>query len=197
MKTFLTHMIASAALVSSAQVSDASSAQFDKFIYITVAPERTRLTEAQPLSVIHCSEGNSLGNAEMVDDAGPAETSPLWAIKEEKWFAGAVARLAKLKFEGNRDLPEELRKVADNALQDGRALLSQLSRAGLQSRPAMGLDSDGSLSLYVSTGDFSADISVFGDGTYSFSAKRSSERAFLWEGSLGGPIPLKLTLMLA
>lgn len=84
------------------------------------------------------------------------------------------------------------------AIKDASALIVQLAHAGIRLRPRIGPDSDGSISFLFMDGENPlADMSIFGNGTYSFYAERGERTAMSDEVHIGGPVPDELVAILA
>lgn len=64
-------------------------------------------------------------------------------------------------------------------------------------RPSVGLDGDGVFCLSWRDADLSGNFSVYGDGTYSFFAKRAGRPSFGDAEMIAGPIPAALSVIFA
>lgn len=74
---------------------------------------------------------------------------------------------------------------------DSKILLFKLSRAEM-TPPFIGLDADGDLTFAWNNNHFVCDMSIYGDGTYSFFAKSERGEASADEAKIDEPLPSSL-----
>jgi hypothetical protein len=191
----LTHGFIQAAIVFAAPVVAATSSNVDGNIVTYVQLGHGSLTDWKGnVSKTLANEGFAMDFQDRLSET--KSSLALWNASHRGWAEGAVKRIESLRRELN-SIEEEYEMLASNALKDAESLLAKLLVAGLKARPAVGWDSEGAIALYVSCENFSADFSVPGDGTYSFSAKKGATPALLCEEQVGGPLPKKLVSMLS
>ena len=91
--------------------------------------------------------------------------------------------------------PNSVAADAD-AVAQAQAFLAKLSRDGIERRPSLGLDFEGTLSFSWIDDDVQADLTIYGDGTYSFFAAGQHANYTVDEASLDAPIDARLVSIL-
>lgn len=119
----------------------------------------------------------------------PAGNEPedVWADLTE-WHQEAVERVADLSMKRDGWKGPGSLGASRDAVLNAMWLIDKLSMAGVESRPTIGLDDEGVFSFSWIKEGFAAHVSVFGDGTYSFFAKRQDRRVMADEISIDGPL---------
>lgn len=118
-------------------------------------------------------------------------------IVDAVWIDEAKGRLINMLRNAVNITDPSTKEIASFAVSEANTLLDKLARAGLQVRPALGWDGEDVVSIYVSSADFSADISVFGDGTYSYAAQRGGAFSECEAAPISGAVPTGLEKILA
>jgi hypothetical protein len=119
------------------------------------------------------------------DEAGPA-------------VQGALSRIRHLgSLEAGWDGTDVAAPIPA-AIKDAMALVVEMANAGIVLRPRIGLDSDGSVSfMFVRDRWAVANLTIAGDGTYSFYARSGGHVASMDDARVGWPIPRELLQILA
>lgn len=128
------------------------------------------------------------------------------ATSDDRWIAAANDMV---EFEGLLDRIDHLAekeagwkgaesaKAPSGAIEDARVFLTHLSMLGTVELPAIGLDSDGEFSFLWRGDDFIANLSILGDGTYSYFARRGEQVARADDAKLSGGIDDALARIIA
>ena len=197
MPSSMTYALLSAAAISTPFIQPAGQNSSLPTFFIPAAKSAEKLT--QPLDETTILTQESMSFTESMVNVGSTSRTGLsdGMAAGQLWSSEVPGRLLALQSLARVDVDVRFREVAAAALRDSATVLASLADAGLPQRPAIGWDSDGAISLFIHDGDFSADFSVFGDGTYSFSARKGSLLPVLKHEKIGGPLPDELVAMLA
>lgn len=84
----------------------------------------------------------------------------------------------------------------EHSVRDAIALARKLVQERISKYPAIGLDEDGSFTFYWKDPDFVIDLSVYGDGTYSFFARCGDKSYSVDEAHIADPINRELRSVL-
>jgi hypothetical protein len=115
---------------------------------------------------------------------------------ERVWLSDAFSRIRELRDRLPDEAETDSWDTALNALKDADALILKLADSGLSYRPVIGWDGDSIVSIYLKGNGLSADLSVYGDGTFSYSARKGSLASCSDESKIGGPLPQNFIDML-
>lgn len=106
----------------------------------------------------------------------------------------SIRRLALLRdgWKGNDSTAPSDRAISD-AEQFARIYFEDATMAA----PRVGAAADGEINFYWSTANVAIDLSVLGDGTYAYFARRASGAPFLGDKiPIGEPLPAELRALL-
>ena len=113
-------------------------------------------------------------------------------IQTSDWYFELSDRLSQLSkkedgWKGEKSIApsSEARKAASD-------LLSKLAHEGIEKRPSIGLDYEGTFSLTWMDDKISADLTVYEDGTYSFFATSDGQSAMADEERISEPLNSRL-----
>lgn len=112
------------------------------------------------------------------------------------WLDAAMGRINELASLDAAWFGDDRVAPTREAIQDTEALVRKIGMEDFPERPIIGLDADGAFSILLRTDDFIADMSVFGDGTYSYFAKAPEGIASADAAKITGPLPIDLRLIL-
>lgn len=111
-------------------------------------------------------------------------------------WAHVYERIGELSSKNDGWKGEGSLALTDEVAQETKQVVKLLSLANVTDVPSLGLDYEGSLSLFWQTQDLKAELSVYGDGTYSYFARRDAETATADEADINLPMEAKLLSIL-
>lgn len=110
----------------------------------------------------------------------------------QSWLTESLDRIEKLGSFPADWAGEGYVKASSSVVGDAERFILKLAHSGVNTRPAIGLDDDGSFSFHISDEGLIADLSIHPDGTYSYYAKRGSAEAFSETSKINGPLDQNL-----
>lgn len=150
-------------------------------------------TTYMPIDIAEVSVGNAYPN---IIASGSAPTQAMdsyikgWNPSDITvgWYADATARLDALstKLDGWKG-PGSI-AASNDAKRYARDMLWKFSQEGIDKKPSIGLDFEGTFSLNWMDDKVSVDLTIYDDGTYSFYAKDNNTEVMLDEAQLRDPI---------
>jgi hypothetical protein len=114
----------------------------------------------------------------------------------QEWYFELSERMAGLAMKQDGWKGPESLAALPTAFMHANRLLRKLAVEGVDRRPSVGLDYEGTFSFTWFEDEFSADLTVYDDGTYSFFASDGTKSAAADEALVSGPLPAPLLGML-
>ncbi len=108
------------------------------------------------------------------------------------WYFLVANRLDELSVKSDGWKGDKSFAANANALASARTLLWKLAQEGIDRRPAVGLDHEGTFSFMWIDANVKADLTVYENGTYSFYAKYAEHVASVDEASISEPLDSRL-----
>ena len=114
------------------------------------------------------------------------------ASPTSSWYFLVANRLEELSTKPDGWKGEKSFAASADALASARTLLWKLAQEGIDRRPTVGLDHEGTFSFMWIDANVKADLTVYEDGTYSFYAKYAERMASVDEASISEPLDSRL-----
>jgi len=114
------------------------------------------------------------------------------SVSIENWHFELSDRMADLAVKQDGWKGPESIAALPMALEYANYLLRKLAVEGIDRRPTVGLDYEGTFSFTWSENEFRADLTVYDDGTYSFFASDGTNSATADEALISDRLPAQL-----
>lgn len=131
-------------------------------------------------------------------DEGVASYLTGWQVQQapREWYFELSERLVELSKKDDGWKGDDSVAASEATLKYARDLLWKLAQEGIDRAPKVGLDYEGTFSFMWFDEDVKADLTVYGDGTYSFFAKDHSLDAAVDEARISEPLDGRLLSVL-
>ena len=113
-------------------------------------------------------------------------------VQTSDWYFSVARRLKELSSKQNGWKGVDSVAPRDSSLKSAHVLLRKLAQEGIDRRPAIGLDHEGTFSFLWLDTDVKADLTVYDDGTYSFFVKSDGHSASVDDASITEPLDSRL-----